>query len=74
MAVRLAVAPVAQESAPTKLLTYGQAGEQLQVHAKTVRDWAEEGRLVKITLGPKTLRVTAASVEKLIAESAAVSA
>jgi excisionase family DNA binding protein len=55
----------------TELLTYPEAGEQLRVHAKTIRDMAEDGRLVKVRLGPQTLRVTAESVEALIHRSMA---
>jgi len=68
----------AQDAAPptprTALLTYAEAAEQLRVHAKTIRDWADEGRLVKVALGPHTLRVTADSVEALIARSVATTA
>lgn len=54
---------------PTQLLTYAEAGQQLGVHQRTVRAWADEGRLVKIRLGPQSLRVTAASVEEFITQS-----
>ncbi len=68
MAVPRAALPV--EPLPrTELLKYAEAAAQLRVHPKTIRDWADEGRLVKVELGPQSLRVTAESVEALIARS-----
>lgn len=51
-----------------QLLTVGEAAERLRLHVKTVRAYAETGRLTKVKLGPQTIRVTEASVEALIAE------
>ena len=65
-------APPADPLPRTELLTYAEAAAQLRVHPKTIRDWADEGRLLKVTLGPQTLRVTAGSVESLIARSVSV--
>lgn len=57
--------------APRQLFTYAEAAELLRIHPRTVRAMADGGRLKKVTLGPQTLRVTAASVEALIAGHAA---
>lgn len=70
-AARQADAPL-DAPEPTVLLTYNEAARQLRVHPKTIRDWAEDGRLLKVALGPQTLRVTAESVEALIARSVSV--
>lgn len=55
----------------TQLLTVGEAAQQLGLHHRTVRAYADTGRLTKVKLGPQTVRVTAASVENLIAEGIA---
>lgn len=60
----LPAGPVSEKR--TQLYTYAEASTLLRVHPRTVRAWADEGRLKKITLGPQTLRVTADSVEALI--------
>ncbi len=59
---------------PQGLLTYAEAGEVFRVHPKTVRDWADLGMLVKVELGPHTLRVTRWSVDALITEGRAKAA
>lgn len=53
----------------TQLLTYAEAGEQLRVDPRTVRTWADDGRLRRVKLTPQTVRVTAESVEALIRQS-----
>lgn len=51
----------------TELLTYQEAADQLRVHPRTIRNWADDGRLVRVELSHQVQRVTAASVERLIA-------
>jgi excisionase family DNA binding protein len=60
------------EGRPTQLLTMGEAAQRLALHVKTVRIYADTGRLTKVRLGPQTVRVTAESVEALITEGIAV--
>jgi excisionase family DNA binding protein len=55
----------------TDLLTYAEAAEQLRVHPRTIRNWADAGRLKKVELSHQIQRVTAESVERLIRESLA---
>lgn len=56
-----------QPQGRTKLLTYNEAADQLAVHPRTVRAWADAGDLTKVELGPKSMRVTESSVEDFIA-------
>ncbi len=51
----------------TKLLTYKEAAKQLCVHPRTIRNWCDDGRLDRVELSHQIQRVTAASVERLIA-------
>jgi excisionase family DNA binding protein len=53
----------------TQLLTYSEAAEQLRIDPRTVRSYADAGRLVRVALSTQTVRVTAESVEALIAQS-----
>lgn len=55
--------------ARTDLLTYAEAARQLRVHPRTVRNWAEAGRLDRVELSHQAKRITAASVERLIREN-----
>ncbi len=55
------------DSDRTGLLTYAEAGRQLRVHPRTIRNWCDDGRLQRVELGFKVQRVTADSVERLIA-------
>ena len=50
----------------TDLLTYAEAGKRLRVHPRTVRNWANIGRLDRVGITHQVQRVTAASVERLI--------
>ncbi len=51
----------------TGLLTYAEAGRQLRVHPRTIRNWCDDGRLQRVELAFRVQRVTAESVERLIA-------
>ncbi len=51
----------------TGLLTYAEAGRQLRVHPRTIRNWCDDGRLQRVELAFKVQRVTTESVERLIA-------
>ncbi len=51
----------------TDLLTYAEAADQLRVHPRTVRNWADSGRLDRVELSHQIQRVTLSSVERLIA-------
>jgi len=52
---------------PVPLLDRSQAAARLHVSPRTVRRWASAGLLEEIQVGPKLKRVTAASVEQLLA-------
>jgi excisionase family DNA binding protein len=54
-------------AARTELLTYAEAAEQLRVCLRTIRNWADAGRLVRVELSHQVQRITADSVETLIA-------
>lgn len=66
--------PLPPDPYPGQLFTYVEAAQILRVHPRTVRAWADEGRLTRVPLGPQTLRVTAASVDALIAGHVATTA
>ncbi len=53
----------------TDLLTYAEAAKQLRVHPRTIRNWADGGRLDRVELSHQIQRVTLASVERLIQAS-----
>lgn len=53
----------------SKLVTYKEAAEILHVKEKWVRDQACHGKFTQIRLGPKTIRLYRAEVEKLIKDS-----
>lgn len=57
----------------TGLLTYAEAAVQLRVHPRTIRNWADSGRLVRVELSHQIQRVTVSSVERLIRDSFASS-
>lgn len=57
----------------TDLLTYAEAAKQLRVCNRTIRNWADSGRLVRVELSHQIQRVTASSVENLIRDSFASS-
>lgn len=47
-------------------LTVKQAAEQLQVNIKTIRLWADDGKLVRKKITARCHRISAASVERLM--------
>jgi excisionase family DNA binding protein len=53
----------------TDLLRRCEAANELTVTKDTIRRWAAAGRLDERWLGPRTVRVTRASVERLRAEA-----
>ncbi len=52
-------------------LTRAEAAERLRISERTVRRYGKAGLLVEHRLGPKLIRVTAESVEALLAGRAA---
>lgn len=52
-----------------RLLSYLEAGKLLGLSARTVRVYADQGRLERVTLSPQTMRVTESSVRALIERS-----
>lgn len=50
----------------TKLLLRAVVAERLAVSERTVRRWGATGRLDERKIGPRAVRVTAESVERLI--------
>jgi excisionase family DNA binding protein len=49
-----------------ELLTRAQAAERLNVSIQSVRRWAEAGLLDEVQVGPRAVRVRAASVDRLM--------
>ena len=56
-------------SAQTAMLSTNHVAELLDVSERTVRRWAAEGRLDRRRIGPRTVRVTEASVLALLDEA-----
>lgn len=56
----------------TDWVTQEEAASYLGVHVVTIRKWAKEGRLVKSVLGYRTVRISAASIEKMMDRSRAL--
>lgn len=48
------------------MLTIKQASELLGVHYYTAREWVANGRLPSVAFGPKTRRIPADAVGKLV--------
>lgn len=48
-----------------KLLTVAQAGNLLNVHGETVRQWLRSGKLRGVKLGPRSWRVPEAALREL---------
>ena len=55
--------------AADQLVSARQVAEQLGVHPKTVRRWAEAGRLSLVRLGPRSIRFYQSEVDELIAKN-----
>ena len=53
----------------TKLLTFEQAAERINVQPDTVRKWAAAGKLPRCKIGGKTIRIPESAIEALIANS-----
>ena len=53
---------------PVKLLDRSEAAVRLHVSPRTVRRYGAAGLLEEIQVGPKLKRVTAASVDRLLAD------
>lgn len=51
---------------PPVLLDRATAAERLSVSQRTVRRWGRAGLLTERRIGPRLVRITAESVEKLI--------
>lgn len=51
---------------PSPLLTYEEVAQMLRVDPRTVRTWADAGRLKRVRLSPQSPRVTRESVNALI--------
>ena len=52
------------------LMTTAEVADELRVHQKTVRQWAEAGRIPVITLPGGTLRFRREDVDSILAGSA----
>ena len=50
---------------PRKLITVSAAAAEYSVTAKTIRQWIAEGRLPAIRLGPRSIRIDPADLERL---------
>lgn len=53
----------------TDLSTPAEVAARLRINVKTVKTMLADGRLERVELGPHTIRVTTASVNRLIASS-----
>ena len=62
---------VTQVSDDVVLLDRSEAAERLRVSERTVRRWGKAGLLDEIRVGPRLIRVTAASVEAMTRKDAA---
>jgi excisionase family DNA binding protein len=62
---------VSQTDRPTPLLTVPEVAAILRVTDRTVRRWANEGRIERIKLGG-VARFTASSIEELIAQESLI--
>lgn len=51
---------------PVLLLSRGEAAERLRVSERTVRRYGASGLLDEVKVGPRLVKVTAESVERLI--------
>ena len=51
----------------TDWVTPQEAADYLGISKQTIRAWCKEGRLISSKLGYRTLRISAASIEKLMA-------
>jgi excisionase family DNA binding protein len=49
-----------------RLLRRGEAAERLAVSERTVRRWAAAGRLDERKIGPRAVRITEESVDRLV--------
>lgn len=54
------------------LISVSEAARRLSVHRETVRRWIHDGRLPALRLGPKTTRIEAACVRRMLREAAVV--
>ena len=48
------------------MLTIRQVAERLGIHYHTARSWVVSGRLPSVAFGPRTRRVPAAALERLV--------
>lgn len=55
--------------APEKLYTVKEAAELLGCHSKSIFRYIQEGRLEKISLGPKSTRISRSGLEAFIKKS-----
>jgi len=53
----------------TKLLTFEQAAERINVQPDTVRKWAAAGKLPRCKISGKTIRIPESAIEVLISSS-----
>jgi excisionase family DNA binding protein len=67
----LSTSEVSQADRPTPLLTVPEVAAILRVTDRTVRRWANEGRIERIKLGG-VARFTASSIEELIAQESLI--
>jgi excisionase family DNA binding protein len=49
-----------------ELLTAREAAEALRVHPKTIRQWAHEGKIRSLDLGPQSLRFDPRDIEAFL--------
>ena len=54
-----------------RLLSVRQAARVLAVSTKTLRTWVKEGKLIAVKISPRTTRVAASELERLIQQTPA---